>query len=82
MRNFVRNVCEGYQLPYFTVSPSFSVCPGHGYLRGEQTHCPHCGDEAEIYARIVGYLRPVNQWNEGKRVEFGMRSRYKIECGA
>jgi len=82
VRAFVRHVCKNYHLPYFTVSPSFSVCPGHGYLRGEISHCPHCGEEAEIYARIVGYLRPVNQWNEGKRVEFGMRSRYTIECEA
>jgi ribonucleoside-triphosphate reductase len=80
VRTFVRSVCQNYHMPYFTVSPSFSVCPGHGYLRGEVSHCPHCGEEAEIYARIVGYLRPVNQWNEGKRAEFGMRSRYKIEC--
>ncbi len=82
VRTFVRNVCRNYHLPYFTVSPSFSVCPSHGYLRGEQDHCPLCGEKAEIYARIVGYLRPVNQWNEGKRAEFEMRSRYRIECGA
>jgi ribonucleoside-triphosphate reductase len=82
VRAFVRSVCQSYHLPYFTVSPSFSVCPSHGYLRGEQSHCPQCGETAEIYARIVGYLRPVNQWNEGKRAEFEMRSRYRIECGA
>ena len=82
VRTFVRNVCENYSLPYFTVSPSFSVCPNHGYLRGELSHCPRCGEVAEIYARIVGYLRPVNQWNEGKRAEFDMRSRYRIECEA
>ncbi len=81
VKNFVRRVCENYSLPYFTVSPSFSVCPSHGYLRGERTHCPFCGSEAEIYARIVGYLRPVNQWNEGKRAEFAVRSRYDIGDG-
>ncbi len=78
VRSFVRRVCDSYRLPYFTVSPSFSVCPSHGYLRGERSHCPFCGEKAEIYARIVGYLRPVNQWNEGKQAEFHIRSRYNI----
>ncbi len=82
VKNFVKRVCEKYTLPYFTLSPSFSVCPSHGYLRGEHANCPICGNETEIYSRIVGYLRPVNQWNEGKQAEFTMRSRYVIEsCG-
>ncbi|HDP36093.1 MAG TPA: ribonucleoside triphosphate reductase [Candidatus Hydrogenedentes bacterium] len=79
VKAFVKRVCENYSLPYFTLSPSFSVCPSHGYLRGEHPKCPVCGAETEIYSRIVGYLRPVNQWNEGKQAEFSMRSRYKIE---
>ncbi len=79
VKAFVKSVCERYTLPYFTLSPSFSVCPSHGYLRGEQPNCPLCGVETEVYSRIVGYLRPVKQWNEGKRAEFTMRSRYHIE---
>ena len=82
VKAFVKRVCENYSLPYFTLSPSFSVCPSHGYLRGECATCPVCGGDTEIYSRIVGYLRPVNQWNEGKRAEFDMRNRYCIEpCG-
>ena len=78
VKRFVKLVCEKYRLPYFTLSPSFSVCPQHGYLRGEQDRCPHCDLETEIYSRIVGYLRPVNQWNEGKQAEFQMRTRYSL----
>jgi anaerobic ribonucleoside-triphosphate reductase len=79
VRSFVRSVCNSYRLPYFTLTPSFSICPTHGYLNGEQTKCPACGDYTEIYSRVVGYLRPVSQWNAGKQVEFALRSRYHIE---
>lgn len=79
VKRFVRTVCHRYRIPYFTVSPSFSVCPEHGYLRGEHTRCPRCGAEAEVYARIVGYLRPVKQWNEGKRAEFQLRKHFRID---
>ncbi len=79
VKQFVKLVCEKYRLPYFTLSPSFSVCPQHGYLLGEQPCCPHCDLETEIYSRIVGYLRPVNQWNEGKQAEFKMRTRYSLD---
>ncbi|HOJ67927.1 MAG TPA: anaerobic ribonucleoside-triphosphate reductase, partial [Candidatus Hydrogenedentes bacterium] len=79
VKRFVRAVCHRYRMPYFTVSPSFSVCPDHGYLRGEHPRCPRCGAEAEVYARIVGYLRPVKQWNEGKRAEFQLRRRFRID---
>lgn len=78
VRAFVRRVCAKYSLPYFTLSPSFSICPSHGYLRGERARCPFCGEKAEIYARVVGYLRPVDQWNDGKRAEFHQRSRYTV----
>ncbi len=82
VKAFVRRVCNGYHLPYFTLSPSFSVCPNHGYLRGEHAQCETCGAKTEVYSRVVGYLRPVNQWNEGKQAEFDLRSRYQIEaCG-
>lgn len=79
VRHFVRRVCAGYRLPYFTVTPSFSICPAHGYLRGETTRCPECRQPTEVYSRVVGYLRPVNQWNEGKQQEFSLRSRFALE---
>ncbi len=69
----VRKVCENYRLPYFTFSPTFSVCPAHGYLAGEQETCPTCQAACEIYSRVVGYLRPVKQWNKGKQEEYKTR---------
>ncbi len=74
----VKKICENYHLPYFTFSPTFSVCPNHGYLKGEIAACPQCGDECEIYSRIVGYLRPTKQWNKGKQEEFMMRKAFKL----
>jgi len=79
VKSFIRAICQNYRLPYFTLTPSFSVCPAHGYLNGETTNCPTCGAETEIYSRVVGYLRPVGQWNAGKQEEFSLRSRYRIE---
>jgi ribonucleoside-triphosphate reductase len=78
MKNLVKKVCENYHLPYFTFSPTFSVCPNHGYLEGEHELCPKCKEECEIYSRIVGYIRPVNQWNKGKQSEFKMRKTFKF----
>ncbi len=78
VKSFVRTVCQQYKLPYFTITPSFSICGQHGYIRGEQPKCPECGDETEVYSRVVGYLRPVKQWNEGKREEFRHRSHYTV----
>lgn len=72
----VRKVAENFHLPYFTLSPTFSVCPFHGYLNGEHATCASCGSETEIYSRVVGYLRPVSQWNDGKQVEFDMRKTF------
>ena len=69
-KRLVRKVTGGFQLPYITISTSFSVCPQDGYLSGEHFTCPKCGRSAEVYSRIVGYMRPVSQWNEGKREEF------------
>jgi len=80
VKNFVRKVCDNYKLPYFTLTPTFSICAEHGYLRGEVESCPECGTETEIYSRVVGYLRPVKQWNKGKQSEFAIRSRYSIEA--
>jgi ribonucleoside-triphosphate reductase len=78
VKSFVRNVCKQYRLPYFTLTPSFSICPDHGYINGEQTKCPKCGSETEVFSRVVGYMRPVTQWNKGKRAEFNNRSTYRI----
>ena len=78
MKNLVRKVCENYRLPYFTFSPTFSVCPNHGYLKGEHQTCPDCHDECEIYSRVVGFYRPVGQWNKGKKSEFGDRKTFSI----
>jgi len=69
----VRKVCENYRLPYFTFSPTFSICPTHGYLTGEKEACPKCEEPCEVYSRVVGYLRPVKQWNKGKQEEYRTR---------
>ena len=79
LKNMVRKICENYHIPYFTFTPSFSVCKNHGYISGEHQTCPKCGESCEIYSRIVGYLRPISQWNEGKRAEFDMRKHFQIE---
>ncbi|HHG74939.1 MAG TPA: ribonucleoside triphosphate reductase, partial [Persephonella sp.] len=82
VKNFVRLVCENYHLPYFTLTPTFSVCPVHGYISGEHHSCPECGEETEVYSRIVGYFRPVKHWNDGKKEEFKNRKTYKIAAAA
>ncbi|MBC2593972.1 ribonucleoside triphosphate reductase [Ruficoccus amylovorans] len=79
VRDFVRRVAENYSIPYFSLTPTFSVCPVHGYLPGEHHQCPHCGEETEIYSRIVGYLRPVSQWNDGKQSEFTKRKMLRLD---
>lgn len=73
VKNLVKKICNTYRLPYFTISPTFSVCSQHGYLHGEVTECPSCGNTCEVYTRIVGYLRPVVQWNNGKKAEYDER---------
>lgn len=73
----VRKICEKYHLPYFTFTPTFSICPTHGYLTGEHEKCPKCGAICEVYSRAVGYLRPVSQWNKGKQEEFKMRKTFE-----
>jgi ribonucleoside-triphosphate reductase (formate) len=78
VKKLVKLICERYHLPYFTITPTFSVCPAHGYLSGRQEICPTCGAAAEVYSRVVGYLRPVNQWNEGKVEEFKARKTFKL----
>ncbi|MDD2758461.1 MAG: ribonucleoside triphosphate reductase [Patescibacteria group bacterium] len=77
VKNMVKKICTNYKLPYFTFSPTFSVCPTHGYIAGEHFKCPECQAKCEVYSRVVGYLRPVDQWNKGKRAEFTMRRTFK-----
>ncbi|HDR15668.1 MAG TPA: ribonucleoside triphosphate reductase [Desulfobacteraceae bacterium] len=77
VKNLIQKIVHNFQLPYFTLTPTFSVCPFHGYLKGEQPSCPRCGEETEVYSRVVGYLRPVKQWNDGKKEEFGVRKLFK-----
>ena len=76
--NLVRKIAENYKLPYYTMSPTYSVCKDHGYLAGEQQVCPHCGAKTEVYSRITGYYRPVQNWNDGKAQEFRDRKVYNI----
>lgn len=74
IRNIVKKICANYKLPYFSITPTFSVCPTHGYLSGEIATCPKCENSCEIYSRVVGYLRPISHWNKGKHAEFVMRT--------
>lgn len=80
VKNLVKKVCENYKLPYFTFSPTFSICPEHGYVAGEHFTCPDCGSACEVFSRVVGYISPVNQWNEGKKEEFAMRKTFDSCC--
>ncbi len=77
--NLVRKIAENYSLPYYTISPTYSVCKNHGYISGEHFTCPHCGEAAEVYSRITGYYRPVQNWNDGKTQEYNDRKAYKME---
>ncbi|MBR5280895.1 MAG: ribonucleoside triphosphate reductase [Clostridia bacterium] len=76
--NLVRKIAENYKLPYYTLSPTYSVCKSHGYLAGEQYTCPECGAQTEVYSRITGYYRPVQNWNDGKTQEYKDRKVYDI----
>lgn len=78
--NLVKKICENYKLPYFTITPTFSVCGNHGYVTGEHFSCPTCNSTCEVYSRVVGYLRPVSQWNDAKQAEFDLREMYIPEC--
>ena len=75
----VRKIAENYKLPYYTMSPTYSVCSKHGYISGEHFTCPKCGGPAEVYSRITGYYRPVQNWNDGKREEYSERRVYNVE---
>ena len=77
--NLVRKIAENYHIPYYTMSPTYSICKEHGYLEGEQYVCPKCGQRTEVYSRITGYYRPVQNWNDGKTEEFKNRKVYDIK---
>ncbi len=78
IKELVKKICEKYKLPYFTFTPTFSICPTHGYIAGEHQKCPKCGEPCEVYSRVVGYLRPVSQWNKGKKEEFKIRKTFEV----
>ena len=78
LKGLIRKIATNYRLPYFTLTPTFSICPSHGYLDGEQETCSICEQKTEVYSRVVGYLRPVKQWNEGKQAEYGDRKSFKV----
>ena len=77
MKNLVKKICSNYKLPYFTFTPTFSTCKTHGYIAGEHFRCPKCNKETEVFSRVVGYIRPVKQWNDGKMSEFKTRKTFK-----
>ena len=77
--SLVRTIAQNYKLPYYTMSPTYSICKEHGYLAGEVKICPHCGAKTEVYSRITGYYRPVQNWNDGKLQEYANRTEYVIE---
>jgi ribonucleoside-triphosphate reductase len=78
VKNLTRKITTNYRLPYFTLTPTFSICPSHGYINGEHATCSICDQETEVYSRVVGYLRPVKQWNNGKQAEYGDRKLFKV----
>lgn len=77
-KNLIRKTFENYKLPYISITPTFSICPDHGYLRGEQFTCPECGQATEVWSRVVGYLRPVQNYNKGKKEEYFERKKFKL----
>jgi ribonucleoside-triphosphate reductase len=79
VKRLIKKMCYSYHLPYITFTPTFSVCPSHGYIKGEKEKCPTCDDYCEVYSRVVGYLRPVKQWNKGKQEEFGLRQEFSFQ---
>ena len=77
-KRFIKKVFTGYKLPYMSITPTFSVCPEHGYIKGERPACPECGTACEVWSRVVGYLRPVTNYNEGKRQEYAERKKFRL----
>jgi len=77
-KRFIQKVFARFKLPYLSITPTFSVCNAHGYLRGEQFECPSCGGKTEVWSRVTGYLRPVENYNEGKRQEYHDRKKFQV----
>ncbi|MBP2071451.1 ribonucleoside triphosphate reductase [Thermoanaerobacterium butyriciformans] len=77
-KELVKKIAYNYRLPYYTITPTFSICDNHGYISGEHFNCPQCGNECEVYSRVVGYYRPLQNWNEGKKKEFADRKEFVI----
>jgi len=78
VKSLVKKIASGFALPYFTITPTFSLCQTHGYIRGKNFNCPSCGSKTEVFSRVVGYIRPVQHWNRGKQEEFKQRLEFKI----
>ena len=78
-KTLLRKVFNNYRLPYVSLTPTFSVCPEHGYLNGEVYECPDCGAQTEVWSRVVGYLRPVQNYHKGKQEEYRQRRKYAIK---
>jgi len=74
----INKIFSSYRIPYLTLTPTFSICPAHGYIPGEVYKCPKCGADTEVYSRIVGYLRPIQNWHPGKRAEFSLRKTFVV----
>lgn len=79
IKSLVKKICYEYKLPYFTFSPTFSICKNHGYINGEEYSCKKCKEPCEVYSRVVGFLRPVQQWNDGKQAEYAMRKTSNVK---
>jgi len=77
-KNLIKSVFDKYKMPYISITPTFSICPDHGYIVGEHFNCPECGQEAEVWSRVVGYLRPVQNYNKGKKEEYMLRKKFVI----
>jgi len=78
LKELIKRLSHRFRVPYFTVTPTFSICPDHGYIPGEHELCPVCAKQTEIYSRVVGYLRPVRNWNAGKQEEFRQRLPFRV----
>ncbi len=79
-KSLTKKIAYNTKIPYFTLTPTFSICPKHGYIPGEHWRCPYCGKETEVYSRVVGYFRPVQKWNDGKKEEFKMRMNFNLNA--
>ena len=77
-KKLVKKIAENYKMPYFSITPTFSICPEHGYMKGEHEYCDECNVKCEVYSRVVGYISPINCWNKGKKAEWNIRENYEV----